>query len=77
MSYHTKIRSASARCFLASVEKKRFLPRQLFTISNKPGSYIGNLSLFHDATRSGLMSRTVTVTSGHLYARQLMDGPPT
>ena len=60
-----------------SVEKNKFIPRDFFTTSSNPGSYIGRLSLSHAAMRPGLMSTTVTLISGHFAAITAMVGPPT
>src|SRR6218665_1285064 len=63
-----------------SVEKNKFFPRTLPTISFNPGSYIGILvtSLsFQAAIRASFKSTTVTLISGHFCAMTAIVGPPT
>ena len=75
-----KIRSASSMALSTSVEKNKFFPRTLPTISFNPGSYIGILltSLsFQAAILASFKSTTVTLISGHFWAITAMVGPPT
>ena len=60
--------------------KNKFLLLALPTISDKPGSYIGNFDkslLFHKAILFLFVSTTLTVKFGHLSAKTVIVGPPT
>ena len=69
--------SAKAETPWACGWKCKLRPRTCRTISCKPGSKTGRLSLFHAAMRSVFRSNTVTCTSGQRAAMTAMVGPPT
>ena len=74
-----KTTSASAKAATpwAWARKCKLRPRTCRTISGKPGSKTGRLSLFQAAMRAALRSSTVTCTSGQRAAMTAMVGPPT